>query len=224
MKLRDSLKIFALLLLVESMIGAFKQPFMSNFDNIYESVGQFANVVKYYYTDISVWWQVVRYVSFSMHIVWMGSRMPNNRFQFYFVLDAIVAVANALVVFLSYEAMGLVFFFKLTTEAVAIVTCFLAGWALYRDLSIKPIRKICFSYWLLALRHILYCGILIVTLMVYGVNGISTQALQNQTTINIAWGLVVPIFVISRYMLYVGTKELKVNADNKEKEQTLKEI
>ena len=62
MKLRDSLKIFALLLLVESMIGAFKQPFMSNFDNIYESVGQFANVVKYYYTDISVWLQVVLYM------------------------------------------------------------------------------------------------------------------------------------------------------------------
>lgn len=224
MKLRDSLKIIAIAMLIESIIGAFRQPYMDNFDSLYESFGQVATIVKFYYMDVSVWLQLLLYLLFSWHIVWMGSRIPSSNFSSYFVLDAIVAIANAIVITMSYDYAVYGFFLKIIAEAAGIVTCFCAGWALYKDLHIKPVQTICLSYWVLSLRHLLYCMVLAITGFVYGLDGLSSDALRNHTTIMIAWGLVVPLLLVSRVMLFVGVKNLKINADLKEKEQELKVV
>ena len=224
MKLRDSLKTIAIAMVAESIILALKQTFINNFDTIQSVTGQLADIIRLYYAYVANWLQLLLYVLFAIHIVLIGSRIPNNRFTFYFVLDALVAIFNAVIVFFSYESALLAFFLKFASEACAIVTTIVAGWTLYRDLNIKPVRTICLSYWVLSLRHLLYCLILLVTLSTYGINGLSTQAMQDKTIISITWWLIVPTLILSRIMLYYGTKGLKANADQEEKEQTLTEI
>ena len=219
MKLRDSLKIIAIIMLIESVIFALRQPFMSNFDTLHAHFGQFATIAKLYYLDVSIWLQTTLYVLFAGHIVWLGSRIPSARFGSYFVLDAIVAIINAIVVALAQEFEIYGFYLKIVAEAAAIVTCFYAGWTIFKDLHIKAVQTICFSYMVLSARHLLYCFVLAFTLFSYGVEGLSTTALQDKKAINIAWMLLIPLFLISRYLLFIGAKRLKENADEKEKER-----
>ena len=219
MKLRDSIKLIAIIMLIESVIFALRQPFMNNFDFLYAQFGQYATIVKLYYLDVSLWIQTALYVLFAGHIVWLGSRIPSTNFGSYFVLDAIVAVANAIIVAMSQEFEVYGFYLKIVAEAAAVVTCFYAGWTIFKDLHIKAVQTICFSYMVLSVRHLLYCFVLAFTLFNYGVEGLSTSALQDKKAINIAWLFLIPLFLISRYLLFVGAKRLKENADEKEKDK-----
>lgn len=226
MKLRDSLKIIAIIMFVETIIASFKTLFFNNFDFLHEHFGQAASVVSVYYLDFAIWVQLLLYLVFAWHIVWVGSRIPNSRFGSYFLLDSGVAILNASLVTATFHFNSYMvgFWFKLSVEALAILTCFWAGHKLYKDLHSNAVRKICFSFWLLSLRHFNYCIILIATLFMYGPSGISEEALSNKGTINVAWWLVTPVLIYSRWLLMKGTNELKITAEEKEKKRELKVV
>jgi len=227
MKLRDSLRIIAILMFVEAVIVCLRTPYMNYFDDIfYPLFGQFASIVRDYYLIFAIWVQLLFYVVFAWHIVWVGSRIPNSRFGSYFLLDSGVALVNAALVTTAFQfdqyMVG--FWVKLAVEAFAILTCFWAGHKLYKDLHSSAVRTICFSYWILSFRHFVYCIILLATLFKYGPTGISEDALADKGAINTAWWFMTPTLLFSRWLLMKGTLALKLKAEEKDKKRELKVV
>lgn len=227
MKLRDSLRIIAILMFAETVIWCFKTPYMNYFDDtFYPLFGQFASILRDYYLLFAIWVQFALYVVFAWHIVWVGSRIPNSRFGGYFLLDSGVALANAALIsgtdYFDQYMVG--FWVKIAFEALAILTCFWAGHKLYKDLHSSAVRTICFSYWILSFRHLAYCIILLITLFKYGPTGISEDALTERGTINVVWWFMTPTLLFSRWLLMKGTLALKLKAEEKDKKRELKVV
>lgn len=222
MKLRDKLKLIALLMFIESISQALKHPILLHID-IFESVSSsFAGMVTTYYENFDFWVQLVLYTLFALCINQLDSKFPHAHFGRYFRLDLYVAILNAIAMAVSYSSIVISYAAKITTECAGIVTTFLAGYAIYNYLPTPAMKKVRLSYIILSLRHIVYAIILTYQLISIGLGEINIENISNSTLMTITWILLVPPFIISRALLYTGVSHIKTNTNKPHKR--LKEV
>lgn len=213
------------MMLVESIIFAFKIPFMRNYVYCHEISPMMTNIIQSYYTNVCTWLQLAIYAGFVLTMNALDSKFPKARFGLFFRLDFYLTCIYPIVtLMLSADEIFVAYLAKIVTESLAVVTCIIAGWVLYVNIHINPVRKMFYAYGYLALRHFLYSAALIIVLCTVGINGLNESSITHRSTVIITWFFVIPPLIVSRWVLFSATDELKRTLEQQEKENPVIEI
>lgn len=210
MKLRDILKVVSFVLLISGILICLKHPLLYAIGSLGLVDSFIGTSVIAYYTDVASIFDVIVYIAFAVYMNQLDSKFPKAHFGRFFRIDIVVTLINTVVLNLTYDNLMLGYIPKIILEAVASLTTFLCGYAIFQTLRNNAMRKIRLSYWMLSLRHVIYFFVLCTQLYcLTSCDGYTADQFGTTTWVVWQWVLLMPILLLCRILLFKGTMELK---------------
>ncbi|MBO4664652.1 MAG: hypothetical protein J5663_09615 [Bacteroidaceae bacterium] len=221
MKTRTKFQITVIVMLVETILLAAKQPLLYNIRSIANFDEGLATTIVIYYTYLYKLAKVICYLFFLIFVLLLEKEYKHKIFGKFFIADFAIYVIDAAILYLLMFAPDLSnnvrHYTEIAISLASAFTSFFAGTFLYQKIRSRAFRKIRLAYRLYALRYLIYSLVLGVELLLHNVKGMGYMELGSITWwVILSWVLRMPLLVVSRFVLLNGVMDMKTAKETHE--------